>query len=250
MTEIPSPDQISERPTFKLQVNYNEQFLLPDTEINPEATIDKSVFRHDWKENAKLPRFQIEIQGHPGYLVEVHNRPHIVDRETRTTVIGYIFLNGRYDLVTDPFRVFPGSYRDLTYFSPFGPANIESSIDVDERGKMRFNVKRVPIDIQIVLDDIWEATQGEDPTRVFLIYKNKILEGLPLPFAQIGEISKKFSVTSGRWINAGRDRPRLIAGQISSSQMDSSLLLPSDPEFFKNVKILIGDKLPAISKTP
>lgn len=55
MPEVPNPDQIPERPLLKLKVNYNEQFLLPDIEINPEATIDKSVLHHDWHDNAKLP---------------------------------------------------------------------------------------------------------------------------------------------------------------------------------------------------
>lgn len=245
ISDMPNPDQISERPLLKLKVNYNEQFLLPDIEINPEATIDKSVFNHDWHSNDKLPRFEIEVQGHPGYLIEVR-KGHSVDIETSTTVRGFILFSGRYELVTDPFtRVF-GSYQDRTYFSPFGPANIESTTDVNEKGNLKLNVKKVPISIAVVLNDIWEATRGQDPTRVFLIYDNKALEGLPLPFHAIGEISKHFSVTSGRWINMRQNRPSLIVGQVSSSERESTLLLPSDPEFFKTAKILIGDKPPEL----
>jgi len=87
------------------------------------------------------------------------------------------------------------------------------------------------------------------PDKGIFDLQNKILEGLPVPFAQVGEISKRFFVSVGRWIYAHKDRPLLIAGQISRSQLDSILLLPSDPEFFKNVKILIGDKPPEISTT-
>ncbi len=173
MTEVPNPDQISERTILKLKANYNEQFFLPDIEINPEATIDRSAWEHNWHFNDKLPSFSIEVQGHPGYSVEVRTRPHIVDRDTRTAINGFILLNGRYDLITDPFIKIHGIYRDVPYFSPFGAVNIESHTDVDEEGKMRLNVRKVPIGIQIVLDDIWEATQGKDPTRVFLIYKIK-----------------------------------------------------------------------------
>lgn len=248
MAEVPSPDQISERLLLKLKVNYNEQFLLPDIEINPEAMIDKSVLSHDWDANDKLPRFEIEVQGHPGYSVDVvRNRSR--DRETKTSFTGFILLNRKYELVTDPFRIIAGSYRDLTYFSPFGHVNIESVTNVDEKGNLRLNVKKAPISIQVVLDDIWEATRGKDPTRVFLIYDNKALEGLPLPFDAIGGMSKHFSVTSGRWINMRENMPSLIVGQVNSSEFESTLLLPSDPEFFRTAKILIGDKPPDISKT-
>lgn len=243
MTQELNPDQMPERSILKLKVNYNEQFLLPEVEINPEATIDMSVLVHGWHSNDKLPRFKIEVQGHPGYPVYVRKN-HIQDMETRTTINGLILLNGAYDLVTDPFRIIHGAYRDLTYFSPFGPTNIENSIDVDKEGKMRLNVKKVPISIQIVLEDIWAATRGKDPTRVFLIYKNTVLEGLPLPFYTVGTISEIFSVTNGRWINANRDQPQLISGQISAQKFESRLLLPSDPEFFRTAKILIGDRRP------
>lgn len=192
------------------------------------------------------PRFEIEVQGHPGYPIEVR-KGHSVDIETKTTVTGFILFNGIYELVTDPFARVPGSYRDKTYFSPFGHVNIEGATDVNEVGNLKLNVRKAPISIQVILNDIWEATRGKDTTRVFLIYNNKALEGLPLPLNVFGEISKRFSVTRGRWINMRKNRPELIAGQISSSQFDSTLLLPSDAEFFKTAKMLIGDKPPQLN---
>lgn len=246
MIEVPNSDQIPERPLFKLKANYNEQFLLPDVEINPGATIDKSVLNRDWHANDKLPRFEIEVQGHPGYPIQVR-KGHSVDMETSTTVIGFIFFNGVYELVTNPFTRSSGSYRDRVYFSPFGHTNIESVTDVDEKGHLRLKVKKVPTGILVFLEDIWEATEGKDPTRAFLIYKNKAIEGVPLPYDKYGSGGKGFIIDENCWVDLKKTRPRFSVGGLDRGELSSRLLLPSDPEFFKTVRILIGDKPPELN---
>jgi len=242
MSEAPVPEQSHEKVVNSYR--YNEPFPIIEPKLTSEVLVDRNL--NPISVDTGESRFSsINIEGHPGYSIEVSNIPHVVDKEIRTAFIGVIVYQRQWGLLLEPFRRTSNRYMDNTYFSPFGPSNIESVTDLDDEGKMRFRVKSVPISIGISLNDIWKATEGKDQTRIFLIYKNKVIEGVPLPYDRLDRegTSRNFTIREDSWVNLQRTRPIKTIGE---NKFSSVLLLPSDPEFFKTAKILIGDKPPQL----
>lgn len=233
MPEAPtSSEQIPERPVIK--VKYNEPFSIPSPklirpvlkaeELTPEFEVRNSTI------------FNIKVEGHPGYPVEAI-RGHSVDRGITTTIDGSIALHPRVDLSTNPISLSRQGIK-IKYFSPFGPMEIVNRIEVDEEGNAVVSAINTPFAMRIRLKDIWRATEGKDPTRVFLIHNSKTIEGIATRFDRYGRgEDNNLVVRENSWVDFGERLDRNL-------KPDRQLLIPFDPIFFQTAKILIGDRPP------
>lgn len=225
-----------ERPIIRFR--YNEPFPFPVSTFQTEISTPKEaawLFRlRDDHTNV----FEIEAEGHPGYPVTiVKDRVHNI--ETRTTLKGSIVTYPYYEVIFNPYQLQVSGRRDRKFFLPFGAFNPNTSYSTTDEGELKIRIDRPPFTMRIILDDLWKATQGNDPTRVFLIQGGQVIEGIPTHYDRNfhhGEY-KDFVALEDNWVDLSKSVTSILRRE---------LLLPSDPEFYQTAKLLIGDRAPEI----
>lgn len=242
-----------ERPLIRAR--YNEPFSISVPDALSEFHPVKGSHEARDLSHQKSMVFDVEIGGHPGYPKSV-TRNQIMTNEIATTIVGRIVVIPNFQLLGDTFSYSQGGMkRERRYFSPYGPLTTIGIIEIDEKGELKFGGEKAPVTIRITLSDIWKGTQGQDPTRVFLIAHGQAVESFPYPFRRPDHES--FVVEGNSWDRAGNrskddleDIGIFLQGKlpgdafIEKHQVGKMLLLPGDSEFWQSAKFVIGDKSP------
>ena len=247
MPEAPThPDQEPKEPL--LVVKYNVPFAIPIPNLDDikKAISEDIMIGLRTEINSSFKTIRIRVEGHPGYTDPLSLG--VFPRRKSTTLNGHINIDNLFHLVYEPFQRITNRNAEQKYFFPFGPGRTELEVGSvqGDKGPLLLNAKNVPISMDIFLANIWEASEGKDPTRVFIIHKNKVIEGLPYPYnKQDYRKGGYFRIDNTSWVEGFTDQKRPVVTSYPE-RMDSILILPSDPEFFRTAQILIGDKHPKL----
>lgn len=216
-----------------IQARYNEPFP-----INFDPQSDFAVAN---TLNLKTQRISLkaDIDGHPGFKVEVSNPDtHSIDREVHTVVPAVITLNPRYDLIADThgMRQKWNGISGQNFFMPFGPASIRLRMEINQKGELDLFAKDPPYDISIFLIGVRDPYHGNDADlpKIFLIHGDQVIEA-SRKYTYDDKNVKDHAISQKQWVDAR-----------SRQNNDGTLLLPGDPKFFEEFRILVGDKAPEI----